>query len=182
MAAKWKATEKVKHYSITGSTGRALYVAIGKKGPRLKGGRQTIAHTTFDLKWRRNYKPVKLGNGKACRLVSAKPFFTIIYTLPRVVSKMPPYMEREWKIFYAGIAEHEKVHGVYAREMVAQIIDTTVGLTVQNDPKCKKIRTEVLERVKTAYADYKAKGRIFDRTEMSAGGNVRGLVGKLLGR
>ena len=175
-AAKWKAVEQIKHYTISGTTGRALYVSIGRNGPRIGDGRATIAHTNWDLRWRRKYRP----RDKACTLVSARPFFTITYTLPKPAAKLPRPVARQWKTFAKGIAVHEKVHGTYARAMVNQIIDATVSLTVENDPKCRKIRSEVLTRVKAAYADYKAKGSAFDRAEMAVGGSVRGLVEGLL--
>ncbi len=175
-AAKWKVVEQIKHYPISGTTGRALYISIGRNGPRIGGGRATIAHTNWDLRWRRKYRP----RNKACTLVSARPFFTITYTLPKPTAKLPRPVARQWNTFAKGIAMHEKVHGTYARAMVGQIIDATVNLTVENDPKCLKIRAEVLAHVKAAYSDYKAKGRAFDRAEMTVGGNVRGLVEGLL--
>ena len=171
-AANWKATEQIVYYPISGQTGRALYESIGKQGPELAAGRRVIAHTTFDLKWRRNYKPQNGG----CRLVSARPFFKIIYTLPKPKGRLKNTLKRDWGVFSAGILEHEKVHGVYAREMVEQIIKTTVGLSVKGDSKCRKIRDEVLTRVKTAYRDYKRKGRVFDRADLGVGGNVQKLV------
>ena len=64
--------------------------------------------------------------------------------------------------------------------MVEQIIATTVGLTVKNDPKCRTIRKRVFSRVKTAYGDYAKKASSFDRKEMVVGGNVRRLVNRLV--
>ncbi len=175
-AAQWQANEQIKPYSISGKTSRELYRSIGKNGPRIGDGRKTIAHTTFDLKWRRNYKP----RGNSCVLVSAKPFMTIIYTMPKPRLKLREPTASQWKHFYNGILIHEKVHGTYARELVERIIKTTVGLTVKNDRKCQKIRAEVLTRVKAAYGEYGARSGKFDRAEMTTGGNVRGLVNVLL--
>ena len=173
----WKAKERIKSYPITGTTGRALYASIGKHGPRLKGGRRTIAHTTFDLKWRRNYKP----QGSACKLVSARPFLTIIYTVPKVKTNLTGPLASKWNRFYAGILTHEKVHGKYVREAVYEIMQSTVGLTVKNDLKCQKIRTKVLQEVKTAYKNYSTKSRVFDQAETTSNGNVRQLVKALVG-
>ena len=100
--------------------------------------------------------------------------------MPKPSKKLTGAAAVHWKRFYDGILTHEKVHGTYARELVQQIIKTTVGLKINNDPKCRKAKAEVLERVKVAYADYSAKSGRFDRIEMSAGGNVRGLVERLL--
>lgn len=175
-AAEFKTVERIKHYSVSGKTGPQLYESIGKNGPRIRGGRPTIALTSWDLKWRRNYQP----RGSACTLVSAKPFFTITYTLPKPAAKLRGATARHWKVFAAGIAAHEKVHGKYARAMVDTIIRTTVSLTVEGDPKCRKIRAEVLKRVKAALATYNVRSRAFDREEMAAGGNVHALILRLL--
>ncbi len=39
-------------YAISGSSGKALYVSIGERGPKLRGGASSaVAKTDFDLKW-----------------------------------------------------------------------------------------------------------------------------------
>jgi len=176
LAAEFRTTEKIKHYRVSGTTGPELYASIGENGPRISGGRRTIALTQWDLKWRRDYRP----QGSACTLRSAKPFFTLIYTLPKPAAKLRGATARQWKTFYDGLTAHEKVHGAYARDMVATILRTTVGLTVEGDPRCRKIRAEVLKRVKAALAEYNARSRAFDREEMAAGGTVERLIGRLL--
>ena len=175
-AAQWKAKVEIRTYPVTGTTGQSIYESIGRNGPKI-GKTRAIAHTTFDLKWRRKYVPV----GRSCKLVSAKPFFTIIYTVPKVTGKLPPDTARKWKTFHAGILAHEKVHGQYARDMLASLIGNTVGLTVQNDPNCQKIRAEVLTRVKAAYATYRNRSRAFDRVETAGNGGIRRLVRGFLG-
>ncbi|MGI9356317.1 MAG: DUF922 domain-containing protein [Rhizobiaceae bacterium] len=179
-AANFKTTERVKHYSVSGTTGPELYASIGQNGPRISGGRRTIALTDWDLKWRRDYRPQSGSGGQSCRLRSAKPFFTLIYTLPKPTARLRGATARYWKIFYDGLAAHEKIHGAYASDMVATIIRTTVGLTVENDPRCRKIRAQVLTRVKAALTAYNERSRAFDRHEMAAGGVVERLVRLLL--
>ena len=41
--------EKVETYAISGTTGPALYAAIGEKGPLIGKNIRTIAHTNFTL-------------------------------------------------------------------------------------------------------------------------------------
>lgn len=174
-AAGWKAKEQIKHYTVSGETGFQLYEAIGGSGPLIgKSGRQVraVAHTTFDLKWRRDYQP----EGSACVLRSSFPFLTVIYTLPKATGKLPPALRARWNAFSEGIAGHEKVHGKMIVEMVEQLVDDLTGLRMENDAGCKKIRTRVLEIVKAAYAGYAARSRDFDRVEMSQGGNVQKLI------
>jgi predicted secreted Zn-dependent protease len=170
-AAGWQPVEAIKLYAISGSNGAELYAAIGEKGP-LIGTVRTIAHTNWDLKWRRDYQPV----GAACVLKSAKPFLTITTTLPNPATKLTGSAARLWKTFIDGIAAHEKVHAADILAMVDEIITATVGLRIDNDPDCKQIRTEVLKRVTAANETYKAKSRAFDQVEMTDGGAVHQLI------
>ncbi len=174
-ARQWKATEKIKTYPVSGSSGHELSASIGKNGPKI-GNRRTIAVTNYDLKWGRKYRP----QGNDCKLASARPFLTIIYSVPKPTGKLSGNTARSWKAFSKGVLVHEKVHGTFLREMVDQIIDQTVGLTIPGDRKCRKIRTEVLNRVKQAVRDYRTKSRNFDAAETSANGNIRKLVKNLL--
>lgn len=173
MAADFQTKEVVKTYAISGTTGIELYASIGERGPKVGANAvRTVAHTVFDLKWSRKYER----QGNACKLVSAKPFFTITYTLPKPASKLPPAVQKRWDAFIEGIAAHEKVHGAQMKEMVERILATTVGLTVENDPDCKKIRKEILAPLTAASQEQRQRSRDFDKSEMSAGGNVQKLV------
>ncbi len=171
-AQQWQAKETIKPYAIAGTTGPELYESIGAKGPLIGGSTRTIAHTTYDLKWSRKYEP----QGDSCRLVSAKPFLTIIYTLPKPSAKLPPEAANRWKTFIDGISAHEKVHGDYIREMVDTLIETTVGLTVAGDPACRKIKEDIKPLILAAGLAYQQKSREFDRVEMSKGANVHSLI------
>lgn len=172
-AQTWQAKEVVKPYTVSGTSGIALYESIGAKGPATSMGTRAIAHTTWDLRWRRNYRPQPDGS---CKLVSAEPLVTITYTLPKPSAKLAEPTAGLWKTFIDGIAAHEKVHGRMIREMVDAIIATTVGLTVADDPKCQKIRKEIERPLITAREAYRATSREFDRVEMSDGGNVHRLI------
>ncbi len=170
-AADWQARDVVRHYAVSGAVGPELYAAIGEAGP-LIGQTRAIAHTNWDLKWSRKYVP----EGSACVLKSAKPFLTIITTLPKPTAKLAAPAARFWQSFIDGIAAHEKVHAAGIRAMTEGIIAATAGLTVHNDPGCKLIRAEVLKLVTEANEDYKARSRVFDRAEMADGGNVHRLI------
>lgn len=171
-AADWQATETVKPYAVTGTTGIALYESIGQRGPK-SGERRTIAHTTFDLKWRRNYQPQPDGS---CKLVSALPFLKITYTWPKGPADLAEPTRSQWQTFVAGIQKHERVHGDIIKQLVDRILATTVGVTVPNDPNCKKIREVLQAPLKAASDAHLAASRDFDKVEMSDGGNVHQLV------
>jgi predicted secreted Zn-dependent protease len=170
-AASFTPVERIITYPISGATGPALYAAIGERGPPI-GKTRTIALTSWDLKWSRKYEAL----GSSCVLVSAKPFLTIATTLPKPAAKLREPAARLWKTFADGIAAHERVHAADISAMTDGIIAATVGLTVQNDPQCKKIRAEVLKLVTAANEAYKARSRAFDRAEMAEGGNVQRLI------
>lgn len=169
--AGWEPSERIETYPISGQTGLELYRSIGENGPKI-GVARAIAYTTFDLKWRRSYVP----SGGGCTLQSARPFLTIIYKLPKPAEQMPLATRKAWDAFIAGIAAHERIHGEIILDMVRKIEDLSVGFTVADDPSCRKIRQELTKRLGELSQEQRARGREFDRQEMSEGGNVHRLI------
>ena len=170
-AASFTPIERTATYPVSGAAPFDLYTSIGARGP-LIGKVRAIAHTNWELKWRRDYR----ADGSACVVKSAIPFLTITTTLPKPEAKLDGAVAKLWKTFITGIAAHEKVHGADIVSMTEEIIAATIGLRVENDPGCKLIRAEVLSRVKAANEAYKAKARAFDKIEMSDGGAVHRLI------
>jgi predicted secreted Zn-dependent protease len=164
-------SEKVATYAIEGGTGVELYMSIGERGPKV-GSMRAIAHTTFDLKWSRRYEP----RGKACVLASAKPWLTVTYTVPKPATKLSAAVRARWDRFAAGVLAHEKVHGDGIKAMVREIEGFSVGFTVENDPDCRKIRTELTKRLAAASEAQRRQGRDFDREEFRDGGNMHRLI------
>ncbi|MEM9573594.1 MAG: DUF922 domain-containing protein [Pseudomonadota bacterium] len=175
--ADWEAQEFTKHYNINGTTPIALYKSIGEKGPVIKGNRRTMAITTWDLKWRRDYQRKNAG----CTLASALPFLKITYELPKPAQKLPATINARWNAFYEGIKIHEHQHGAMLRNMTQVIINETVGLTTEtDDSNCNQLREKVLAKVKQSFDAYTRQSFAFDRDEMTNGGNVQQLVLGLL--
>jgi predicted secreted Zn-dependent protease len=170
--AEWKPVEKVEPYSISGKTGPELYASIGERGPAAGIGR-AIAFTNFKLTWQRDYRPQPDG---ACTLVSARPKLIISYVLPKPSQKLPPPIASNWKTFIDGVARHERVHGEMIVDMVTEIEAYTVGLSVPDDPNCKKIRAQMTERLSQISQAQRQKSRDFDRVELTDGGAVHQLV------
>ena len=169
--ADWKPIEKVETYAVAGQTGPELYASIGERGPKL-GTTRVIAHTNFKLTWVRDYKP----KGGACVLVSARPKLIITYTLPKPSGPLPAAVQKNWAVFAAGLAAHEKVHGDTIVDMVHKIEAATIGLSVADDPGCSKIRTEMNRRLAEISLAQRQASRDFDRVEFGAGGNLQQLV------
>ena len=167
--------EVVNTYAVSGVTGRALYDSIGERGPKV-GIARAIAHTTFDLKWGRDY----VREGNACVLAAARPFLTITYTLPQPSGNLPPAVAARWRVFIAGIRAHEAVHGEYVRALAQEIYDTTVGFRQENDPGCKAIRQAIQTPLKQAVARYKARNRAFEEAEMARNGPILHLILELI--
>ena len=170
--AEWKPVEKDVPYAISGKTGPDLYASIGERGPTAGIGR-AIAFTNFKLTWQRDYQPQPDG---ACTLVSARPKLIISYNLPKPSEKLPEPIATNWKTFIDGVRKHELVHGEMIVAMVKEIEAFTVGLSVPDDPNCKKIRTRITERLAGISQAQRQKSRDFDRVEMGDGGNVHQLI------
>ncbi|MBY5455192.1 DUF922 domain-containing protein [Rhizobium leguminosarum] len=173
--AEWQAVEEVRPYSISGKTGAELYESIGARGPEAGAGR-AIAHTTFKLTWTRKYEP----QDNACVIVTNRPKLIITYTLPKPAAELPAAVKSSWQAFISGVQAHERVHGETIKEMVKEIEATSIGLTVADDPDCKKIRIELTRRLGEISARQRQRGRDFDKIEMGDGGNIQQLILKLV--
>ncbi len=169
--ADWRPVERIETYPVSGSTGRDLYASIGENGPKAGVGR-VIAYTDFKLTWSRDYRE----KGGACTLATARPKLIITYRLPKPRGKLPQDTARLWESFASGVEAHERVHGEMIVEMVREIEAATVGLSVDNDPGCRKIREIMTERLGAISNRQRQRSRDFDRVEMSNGGNVHKLI------
>lgn len=169
--AEWQAVENVEPYAISGTSGAELYASIGEQGPKI-GIRRAVAYTDFKLTWSRDYQP----QGGTCTLVSARPKLVITYRLPKPSGQLPAATRKRWETFIAGIRAHEQMHGKIIIDMVKAIEMATVGLSVPDDPNCKRIREEMTKRLSLLSLEQRQRSREFDRTEMSNGGNVHQLI------
>ena len=167
----WSPSEQIKTYPITGQTGFELYQSIGERGPQI--GVQAVAHTTFKLTWRRDYRPQPDG---ACVLATARPNLVIIYTWPKAPANLPSPVAASWQRFISGVETHERVHGTHILDMVKKIEDFSVGLRAENDPKCQKVREVLQKRLGELSNEQRQRGRDFDRDELSNGGAVHQLI------
>ncbi|WP_394688480.1 DUF922 domain-containing Zn-dependent protease [Hoeflea sp.] len=176
-ALAWTAVEQVKTYPVSGQSGLELYRSIGENGPVISGDRRTIAHTTFKLTWGRDYREQADGS---CVIARNVPKLIITYTLPKPRGGLPSSVATSWKRFYYGLLTHEKVHGQHIIEMVQAIEAVSVGLSAPNDPGCHKVRAALQTHLKRLSDEQRARGRAFDRVEMSDGGAVHRLVLRLV--
>ena len=171
-AADWQPIHRTVTYPVTGKSGIELYESIGHKGPVVGKGIRAIAHTDFRLTWTRKYER----RGTACVLASARPKLIITYTLPKAVDALPSPTRENWAVFVEGIARHERGHGVFIEELARAIEAATVGLTVPDDPGCKKIKTEMTTRLGALSRAERQKSADYDKVEMGNGGTIQQLV------
>src|SRR5690606_21190399 len=132
-------------------------------GPKL-GSKRVIAYTDFKLLWSRDYRRQP---DNSCRLTRASPSLTITYRLPRVKGKLAPDVRRSWERFAAGIEAHERVHGEIILDMVRQIEAFSTGLSVPDDPNCRKIRQVLEKQLGALSQEQRRRSREFDGIEMS---------------
>lgn len=171
IAGDWQAVEQIKTYAIAGTSGADLYEAIGARAPEARGG-LAIAHTSFKLTWTRTYTP----QGNACAITTARPKVIITYTLPKPSARLSPDVAASWSRFITGVEKHERVHGDFIKELVQQIQDFSLGLKVENDPACEKIRQMLTARLGELSKAERVRNIEFDRVELSPGGNVHQLI------
>lgn len=171
----WQAVERVEPYTVQGTTGLEIYQSIGERGPKL-GVARVIAHTGFKLTWTRKYER----QGNACVITVNKPKLIITYTLPKLKSKLSGPLQGRWETFISGVTAHEKIHGDFIRDMVKEIEAMSVGMTVENDPDCMKIRPQLQARLGELSQAQRARSRDFDQVELSEGGNVHQLILQLV--
>lgn len=164
--------ERISTYPVSGRTGAELYQSIGQNGPVISGGRRTLAHTSFKLTWRRDYRKKDGG----CVLAGAIPKLVITYTLPKPSAKLAPDVAASWKRFIDAIAAHEKVHGDQIRAMTEAIETESVGLFEPGDPGCKRIYGSLEPRLKALSDRRSEQSRAFDAVEMAPGGPIERLI------
>lgn len=175
--ANWQAVERTETYAISGESGAELYASIGERGPKVgKSKYRTIAHTNFKLTWSRDYQ----AQGDTCTLASARPKLIITYALPKPAGQLPPLTRKNWDVFIEGVRKHELVHGDIIKDMVREIEQISVGLTVSGDPNCQKIRKELTGHLSRLSLEQRRRSRDFDRDELSEGGNIHQLILRLV--
>lgn len=171
LPARAEVIETTVTYPVRGTSGAALYAAIGHSGPKL-GKTRAIAHTGFRLTWRRDYRP----RGTDCVLAAAVPKLVITTTLPKPVDPLPPAVKASWDRFLQGMIAHEKVHAEFIRALARDIEKATVGLAVSNDPGCRKIRASLPALLKPISDAERRQHRDYDAREMRPGGPVEQLI------
>ncbi|MBX3597075.1 MAG: DUF922 domain-containing protein [Rhizobiaceae bacterium] len=166
-------TVKVDYYEVSGDTPRDLFLAMVKRGPKDGYFRsRAIAQTQYHTEW-----DTKLIYAKGvCRVSKADPHATITYIYPRQPAGLSRDVERRWKRFMAGIVRHERQHGRYVRDMLAEARKAIIGLKTAGDKDCSRTRAEMKRRVSRIHSKYEAMQREFDVIEHQDGATIDRLI------
>ncbi len=171
-AATVKTSVESKSYEISGRNGSELLSAMDRRGPKHGFLTRAIAQTSYTVNWEIEWAQ----KNDTCRLKSALATLSIVYTYPKVSSKMSASLKKKWDRFYGGVKAHEETHGRLASQMVKAADKAIAGFTMKNDPGCRKAQSAIKRRVDAVYADYEARQVHFDKTEHEQGGAVDRLV------
>jgi len=161
---------KVERYDISGETPRELFLSMVKRGPKDGFRSRAIAQTQYHTDWSTT---LSYANG-ACQVVRAEPRATITYIYPQPPAAMRN--TRRWNRFMAGIMRHERQHGRYVHEMLAEARKSILGLNAAGDEDCNRTRAEMKRRVGRIHDLYEVKQRAFDVREHKDGANIDRLI------
>lgn len=172
-----KVTVKTSNFSISGTSGETILAELERKGPKHGFMSRAIAQTRYTmnsdaLAWRHD-------NG-VCAVTKPSVRLDITYIYPKVNGGMSGEMRGRWQRFMAGVKKHEETHGRLAREMAHQADRAISELRVRDGKGCTKLRVEMKRVVNLVVAEYEKRQRQFDAVEHKGGGNIEGLLHRLV--
>lgn len=171
-----KVSSRTTSFPISGETGDALLRQLEQKGPKHGFTSRAIAQTRYTMKSEADW----VHSDGMCKVTRPQVRLDINYIYPDVKGEVSGPLRSRWQRFMAGIRKHEEQHGRIAREMAAEADRTIAGLTVSDGKSCGKLRGEMKRVVAAIVARYEARQRQFDVVEHSSGGNIEGLVKRLV--
>lgn len=171
-----KVTSRTTTFPISGPTGDALLKELERKGPKHGFTSRAIAQTRYTMNSEAEWNHAR----GVCAVTRPMVRLDITYIYPEVKGETSDPLRGRWQRFMAGIRKHEEQHGRLAREMAAEADKTIAGLKVQDGKACGKLRAEMKRVVAAIVGRYEARQRQFDVVEHKSGGNVEGLVKRLV--
>lgn len=171
-----KVTSRTTTFPISGATGDALLRQLELKGPKHGFTSRAIAQTRYTMNTEAEWNYA----GGVCAVTRPKVRLDITYIYPEVKGEASGPLRSRWQRFMTGIRKHEEQHGRLAREMAVQADKSIAGLKVPDGKACGRLRAEMKRVVASIVARYEARQRQFDAVEHSSGGNIEGLVRRLV--
>jgi len=172
-----KVSVKTNTFSISGASGETILKELERKGPKHGFMSRAIAQTRYTMnsdaqEWRHD-------NG-VCAVTKPSVRLDITYIYPKVNDTMSGAMRGRWQRFMSGVTKHEQTHGRLAREMAQAAESAILSLRVKDGASCTKLRAELKRVVNLVVADYEKRQRTFDAVEHKGGGNIEGLIRRLV--
>jgi predicted secreted Zn-dependent protease len=172
-----KVSVKTTSFAISGASGETILNELERKGPKHGFMSRAIAQTRYTM----NSEALAWRHDKGvCIVTKPSVRLDITYIYPKVNGGMSGEMRSRWQRFMAGVTKHEETHGRLAREMAHAVDKAISGLRVKDGKGCGKLHTEMKRVVNLVVADYEARQRRFDAVEHKSGGNIEGLIRKLV--
>lgn len=172
-----KVSVKSTSYAVSGKTGAAILADLERKGPRHGFLTRAIAQTHYKMNAEADWKH----EGGKCRVTRPLVRLDITYVYPRLSDAVAASVKQKWNRFMAGVVKHEEVHGRIATEMARAAHDALATIRVKGDGRgCERLRREMKRVVNAVVADYEKRQRRFDQVEHKDGGNIEGLVARLI--
>lgn len=162
--------ERVKFYTVTGSTGAELYKSMIKNGPDHGGNRKDVlASTSFKFDFKNDVFQIKRNR---CVLTNLDIIVDVTYTYPkwRGSKKASKATRRAWKNFEKIAVLHEKEHVKITRKFAKDYEKALKKSRRSAKLECEK--QSVGERFRTTYQirRHERLHRLFDRRDLKRGG------------
>jgi len=162
--------ERVKYYTVTGSTGAELYKSMIKNGPDHGGNRKDVlASTSFKFDFKNDVFQIKRNR---CVLTNLDIIVDVTYTYPRWrgSKKASKATRRAWKNFEKIAVLHEKEHVKITRKF-ANDYEKALKKS-RRSAKLECVKQSVGERFRTTYQirRHERLHRLFDRRDLKRGG------------
>ena len=156
--------ERIKYYTVTGKTGRALSKSILKRGPKLSRQGHAIATTTIDFKVR-NFKPGI--RGRKCIVQSVDVNLTLTYKYPRWKNRRgaSKTVRNTWDKFFKQIQKHERTHGKIAKEFARDVDRQIKRLSGRISRGCKDFGRGAAKKFARLVKNHETRQIRFDRRE-----------------
>jgi predicted secreted Zn-dependent protease len=171
-------TAKSQYFNISGKSGMALMSELNRRGPKHGFMSRAIAQTRYSMRSEAEWTYSK----GVCKVTKPIVRLDITYIYPKVTGPVSPALKQRWQAFMAGVTEHEEVHGKIARQMAVAAEKAIAKVRVRDGGDCNKLHAQMKRVVNVVVAEHEARQVRFDDNEHREGGNIEGLIGRLVRR
>jgi len=171
-----KVTSKTTTFPISGASGGALLQELERRGPKQGFTSRAIAQTRYTMNTEADWSHAD----GVCAVTKPKIRLDITYIYPRIEGTASSAMKLRWAAFMSGIRKHEEIHGSIAREMASEAHRAVAALQVRDGSSCARLKAEMKRVVAAIVARHETRQRQFDAAEHRGGGNIDGLVRRLV--